>query len=476
MMLPRPTLAAFVSAVTLLHLSAPAQPPCTTQWLPPTLSGANAEVTTLLTLANGDVIAGGTFTSVNGVPCNGIARWNGTTWSAMGAGLGRVESLAQLSTGDIVAGGFFTLPGSVSPTCVARWNGITWLPMGIGLPDTVFALTSLPNGALVAAGVFGFGGGPPSFVARWNGTSWVAMGNGVPGPMVALTTMSNGDVVAGGNSGCYRWDGTSWSLFPSLGPVASLHTLANGDVLVAHTDVIRVDGTGNMQVLGTTDLFGSVYWALELPDGDLLVGGSFATIGGIQAANVAHWNGTAWLPLGNGTNGAVNSLALRQGGEILLGGDFSSAGPYAANRLAEWRTTCPASVAPAGSGCAGSGGANVLVADTAPWTGATMRSTGTGMPGVAVVASVYGFTQLGIPLSSLLLQGAPGCDLLVSPDHSVLGVPIAGIMQSSLAVPDSPALFGLVLFHQLIVFELGAGSTITSVTATNALRLVIGGF
>jgi hypothetical protein len=37
----------------------------------------------LATLPNGDLVAGGIFTS----PASYVARWNGTSWSALGTGL-----------------------------------------------------------------------------------------------------------------------------------------------------------------------------------------------------------------------------------------------------------------------------------------------------------------------------------------------------------------------------------------------------
>jgi hypothetical protein len=40
-----------------------------------------------LTIYNGELIAGGEFTLGGGIPVNYIARWNGTSWSALGSGM-----------------------------------------------------------------------------------------------------------------------------------------------------------------------------------------------------------------------------------------------------------------------------------------------------------------------------------------------------------------------------------------------------
>jgi hypothetical protein len=61
----------------------------------------------LAVLPSGDLIAGGYFTTAGGVSANRIARWNGTSWSALGTGMNswRSYALAVLPNGDLIAGG-----------------------------------------------------------------------------------------------------------------------------------------------------------------------------------------------------------------------------------------------------------------------------------------------------------------------------------------------------------------------------------
>ncbi|HEU4419548.1 MAG TPA: hypothetical protein VFT55_11460, partial [Planctomycetota bacterium] len=164
----------------------------------------------LTTLPNGDLVAGGRFTTAGGVSANYIARWKGTSWSTLGPGLSIIPSalppfaLAVLPNGDLVAGGYFTAAGGVSANNIARWNGTSWSALGSGLSGGAFgspvrALAVLPNGDLVAGGEFTTAGGVgANYVARWNGTIWSAVGSGMNGYAYALTTLRNGDVVAGG--------------------------------------------------------------------------------------------------------------------------------------------------------------------------------------------------------------------------------------------------------------------------------------
>lgn len=56
-----------------------------------------------------------------------------------------------------------------------------------------------------------------------------------------------------------------------------------------------------------------------MPNGDLIVGGGFASIGGVAAPNIARYDGTAWTPLGTWTNGAVWSLTVLPNGDVVAG-------------------------------------------------------------------------------------------------------------------------------------------------------------
>jgi len=138
--------------------------------------------------------AGGSFTSINGVPMNRIAKRVGTSWEPLGDGVGNsstvtgVEALAVYDDGGgpaLYAGGTFFDSGGVPMLYVAKWDGHSWSPLGSGLDSWVSALEVFDDGsgpALYAGGAFSMAGGQPaSKVARWDGTHWSALGNGVMG-------------------------------------------------------------------------------------------------------------------------------------------------------------------------------------------------------------------------------------------------------------------------------------------------------
>ncbi len=105
-----------------------------------------------LAVYNGELIAGGRFTSAGGVPCNHIARWDGSAWHALGSGIGGGWNPCLLAltvyNGELIVGGYdFTIAGGVPCNYIARWNGSNWQALGSGMDTTVWALAVYPPAA-----------------------------------------------------------------------------------------------------------------------------------------------------------------------------------------------------------------------------------------------------------------------------------------------------------------------------------------
>src|SRR5207249_4795897 len=97
-----------------------------------------------------------------GVSANCIAKWNGSSWSALGSGLGvpSVSSVLALaaSGSDLYAGGTFQTAGGSAATYIAKWNGSSWSALGSGMNNPAYAL-AVSGSNLYAGGTFTTAGG-----------------------------------------------------------------------------------------------------------------------------------------------------------------------------------------------------------------------------------------------------------------------------------------------------------------------------
>lgn len=189
--------------------------------------GCSPAVYALATSGN-TLYAGGTFVSAGRMTANGIARWNGEQWSALqsGVGSGALDGVVRaLAVGGnaVYAGGFFKTAGTVSANNVAKWDGSSWSALGSGVGDgldRVLALAIPQGDQILAAGTFRMAGSPELFhVARWSGQEWSDLGLRIRDAVSAIAV--NGDAVYVGGSafvlpsgkqvrGVIQWNGT-WS-------------------------------------------------------------------------------------------------------------------------------------------------------------------------------------------------------------------------------------------------------------------------
>lgn len=471
-------------------------------------------------MANGDLIVAGQFSNLGGATPQWIARRVGSTWQPLGLGVdGPAKALLELPNGELIVGGSFLAAGGIAANNIARWNGSSWSALGTGMtavpgsvpPLGVQALVRTQNGDVIAGGEFATAGGVVvGNIARWNGVAWSPLGAGLTfglsasGTVKALTVRPSGNVVAGGMffwagtaaSWLAEWNGSSWAPIGPGSPnneVASLLTLPNGDLLigglfssigaVTARGLARFDGISWSEFgggLGSTSTASASLLAL-LPDGDVLVGGAYQSAGGVPASSLARWTGSSWQPLSlvpasQGSLASAVAIARAPNGDLTIGGSFAGVGGLASSSLIDLSTTCPAVASPVGAGCAGSGGSNVLTNRDLPWTGGTYRSVATGMPAVGIAVRAVGFAPVSIPLASLLAIGQPNCTLLATPDVLDLAVASAGAATFLLALPDTVALAGMQLHEQVVAFEMDANANLLAATATNALTLTIGTF
>lgn len=100
----------------------------------------SGDVSGLTPAAGGGVYLAGGFTEVAGTTgANNIAYFDGTTWSALGNGLGEpgfrnLFSVAQAPSGDVYAGGhMISGDAGLDINGIGRWDGSAWNALGSGL-------------------------------------------------------------------------------------------------------------------------------------------------------------------------------------------------------------------------------------------------------------------------------------------------------------------------------------------------------
>jgi hypothetical protein len=89
-------------------------------------TGMNAPVRSLA-VYKGELYVGGDFTIAGGIAANYIAKWDGTSWSALGSGTNATVLSLGVYNGDLYAGGSFTVAGGSNADHIAKWNN----PIGI---------------------------------------------------------------------------------------------------------------------------------------------------------------------------------------------------------------------------------------------------------------------------------------------------------------------------------------------------------
>lgn len=164
-----------------------------------------------LAVYNGTLVAAGRFETVDGVPANNIASWNGASWHPLGNGLNYPSGPVYVGAltvfnNELIAGGTFRTAGGADAPCIARWNGTVWRPLGAGfaggyLGPSVYCLMEY-NGDLIAGGQFDFAGDVAADnIARWNGAQWRPLGAGVGGRRnanVRALTQHHGELYVAG--------------------------------------------------------------------------------------------------------------------------------------------------------------------------------------------------------------------------------------------------------------------------------------
>jgi hypothetical protein len=321
------------------------------------MNGAQSGSVAALAVVGTDVYAAGSFTTAGGVTASRIAKWNGTSWSALGSGVNAsVRNLAAQGTDLIVVGSFTAAGGVIGASRIARWNGSAWSVIGsTGANSTVDGL--LVDGTdIYVSGDFGtIGGISAVHAAKWDGTSWSALGSGLNGSGTTIAKLG-GDIYFGGSfttaggvaSPCVaKWSGSAWSAagLPLTGLNGFVLCLASvgGDLYAGGRYTTAANGSPAGNRISRWN--GSAWSAVGDDSVDDYVnhlitsGSSVIAVGRFTAphSHIARWDGAAWQSMlgevGQGLDADGYSI-VELNGKIYVSGDFTHVGTLAASHVA----------------------------------------------------------------------------------------------------------------------------------------------
>lgn len=386
---------------------------CIQQWSAPFPAGDLDGIVYAMTVYNDGtgpaLYVGGTFENARGIPVNRIAKWNGTSWSALGPGVitgSGVYALAVYNDGTgpaLYAGGSFVEVGySVTANNIAKWNGSYWSRIGSG------SIPAGTIGAVWALTTYADDPNDPNMVGLYVGGTFTQAGD-----------VANANRIA-------RWGKVGTSLAWSALGTAPYIGMDNGVYALA---VFDDDGTGPNRAA-------------------LYAGGGFLTAGSVGASRIAKWSkvGSAWtwsaLPgtIADGVNSTVWSLAVYDDDGtgphlpgLYVGGRFTTAGGSTAKKIARWsRSGSSMTWSAVGSGFDGGdvyalaifdddgSGADptqlfaagnftqtgaLTTAGVAAWNGTSWSALGTGVVGTARALGVFDEDGAGPNTAGLFVGG-----------------------------------------------------------------------
>ncbi|HLX70901.1 MAG TPA: Calx-beta domain-containing protein [Verrucomicrobiae bacterium] len=298
-------------------------------------TGINGSVQAIALQTNGQIVAGGNFTDVDGLPRNHYVRLNtdGTLDTSFLNGFagadGAVSAVAVQTDGAILLGGSFGNVDSVVRNRIARvqvdGSLDTSFNPGSGADNPVFAIAETFIGG--AREIYVGGGfttlnadGIPG-IGRLNEDGTVDpsfVSTGVNGTVNAIAVYPTNSVLAGKVL------------------IGGAFTSVNG---VNQTNIVRLNVDGSLDTNFNASADGSVRAIAIQNDGGIVLGGDFANVDGVAAVRVARLNGNGSVDstfaanTAFGANDSVQAIALQSDNRILIGGQFTSLNGVTRNHI-----------------------------------------------------------------------------------------------------------------------------------------------
>ena len=289
------------------------------------IAGVATEVRTLALLADGRLLVGGRFTSIDGFARTNLARLNpdGSVDLSFDARMTTysVNALVVQRDGSIVVGGAFSSVGGQprANLCRLTADGVLDPAFTPAVSSTVNCLAIQDDGSILVGGGFTtLAGKTRHSLGRLapDGMLDDSFNPGVSGGVFALAVEPDGGIIVAGG-------------FTQLGGVAK-------------ANLGRLTPDGSLETNFTSTANAGVYSLALQADGKVLVGGVFTYLGGQDRKYLGRLeaNGSLDTTFDSGANGSVHTVALQPDGGIIA--DFSASAGQPQSRLVRLRNTGPA--------------------------------------------------------------------------------------------------------------------------------------
>ncbi len=276
---------------------------------------------------DGKILVGGSFQYLGGLSRYGVGRLLSTgagdaTFNPGSGPNGQVHSIAVQPDGKVIVAGTFTTFNGISRPRVARLNADgsldTSFDPGTGADMAVRACAVRPDGKILIGGDF----------TAYDGTA--------AGHLVQLN--ADGSVDASFNTGAGADDLVySLSLLPDGRCLVGGSFASFGGAAVAGLVQLQPDGTIDPTFDAQADAGASVRTTSLTPDGGVIAGGGFWTLGGEPCTNLAKLEAQGSMVPGfnpvSACNNGVEDCHVLTDGRILLAGSFTAYSGHPAFRI-----------------------------------------------------------------------------------------------------------------------------------------------
>jgi uncharacterized delta-60 repeat protein len=283
-------------------------------------SGFDVDPIVLTMQSDGKILAGGIFTTFNGVPKTGLVRLNadGSLDSTfIGTFDGSIQAVLPLSTGKIlIGGGFSSFSGTARPR-LARLNADGTLDSTFNASVSgggIYSILLQSDGKIMVSGSFaGIGGFARTNYARLNSDG------SVDSTFNAGTSLAGSLTIVQNSGGKY---------------LLMLTSPSNSNSIIRLNADGSNDGSFQSVVLGGLSRLSAMS---VQADGLIVIGGAFNSVSGVPKNNFARLKSNGALDAAyvfEGADDQVNAIVAQPDGKLIVGGNFSTIGGVARTGLA----------------------------------------------------------------------------------------------------------------------------------------------